>query len=992
MQHLYDYKYKDEKATVEGLLEVIDYPDELRNKSGILAQDYVEYVRKHKKQAGQLQKFIQEYELTTQEGLALMSLAEALMRIPDSMTADSLIKDRISTADWESHILSAEDILVKLSSIGLATSKTVVNSMVKRLGMPVIRNATFQAMKILGGLFVLGESIEEAYKRGKKRMDEGYLYSFDMLGEGARTFEDAERYFESYIHAVEVVGNNNKNKDAGPLATNGVSVKLSALHPKFHFANREECVPELQEKLTFLARKASENGIVLTMDAEEADRLTTSLEVFEHVMKDKQLAGWNGLGLAVQAYQKRAYPLLQHLVEQAEEAKRLLRVRLVKGAYWDTEVKHSQVFGHSDYPVFTRKANTDLSFLTCSQYMLNNRDRLVPFLATHNAHTIAAVMQFAGQNKKGFGFQCLHGMGQLLYRRVQDEGVPISIYGPVGKHADLLPYLVRRLLENGANSSFVNQIYDEQIDISTLTTDPVLAAQDHQEKRHTLIPLPKDIYQPDRANSRGIDVDDEVPVSVLYKKMEKTFKKMPKPPKLATSKDVDAAFKKAGKAFISWDNTPASERAAILNKAGDLMEEHMEHLMAICIKEAGKNIPDSIAEVREAVEFAHYYAARGVEDFSDFKELQGPTGELNLYRMRGRGVFVCISPWNFPLAIFSGQVLAALMAGNTVICKPAEQTPIIAAEAVRLMHKAGVPKDALILLNGDGKIGGELVNHPDAAGVTFTGSTEVAKLINISLAKKDGPITPLIAETGGQNTMIVDSTALPEQVVDDVILSGFGSAGQRCSALRVLCVQEDVADTMLTMLERAIKHFTVGDPLYLKHDIGPVIDQEAYDRLDKHYKKLEKDGHVLIRCPNVEDKKSPYYFAPILAEIPSLDYLETENFGPIIHVYRYKNKDIDKVVDKINALGYGLTFGVHSRILSKADKLANQIRVGNVYVNRSMTGAVVGVQPFGGQGLSGTGPKAGGHNYLKRFATEQAVSIDTTATGGNTTLVNLREV
>lgn len=992
MRELYTYKFKDEKKTVENLIDRIEYPAALEKKIAGKARHLVEFVRDNKSHAGTLQKFIQEYDLSTKEGLALMSLAEALLRVPDHTTANALIKDRLTVADWQRHIMSADDILVKLSSLGLATSKSVINSMVNRVGMPVIREATFAAMKILGNLFVLGQSIEEALKRGQKHIDNGYLYSFDMLGEGARTYPDAERYFNSYLHAVEVIGKKYQNPNGDPIKTSGISIKLSALNPEYNFAKRDKCIPDLTDKLMHLSERAAHYGIGLTMDAEEADRLMLSLDIFETVMKEKRLKDWEGLGLAVQAYQKRAYPLIEHLEDKARSSQRRLCVRLVKGAYWDSEIKHTQLQAYPEYPVFTRKSNTDLSYLTCAQKLLNARDIISPMLASHNAHTIAAVLEFAGKDRTRFALQKLHGMGDQLFDKVKEENVPISIYGPVGAHRDLLPYLVRRLLENGANSSFVNQIYDENIRIRDIIADPVRVADMSEEKRHTRIPLPKDIYQPDRPNSLGIDLTDTISVNALYKKMEVSLASFPKPLKSATLKDIDESFKAAKSAYKTWDLKPAKERAEIISRVGDLFEKNMEYLMAICTKEAGKTIPDGIAEVREAVEFAHYYAKRGIEDFGNYKELQGPTGEQNLYRMRGRGVFVCISPWNFPLAIFAGQVLAALMAGNTVICKPAEQTPLIAQEAVRLMHEAGIPKDVLILLLGDGAIGAKLVAHKDVAGVAFTGSTEAAQSINRALAAKDGAITPLIAETGGQNAMIVDSTALAEQVVDDAMLSGFGSAGQRCSALRLLCLQEDTAEGIITMMCEAMESFVVGDPWQLSSNIGPVIDKDAYENLVAHKKRLQKEAKILKECQNVpEDIQGKPYFAPLLAEISSLAFLKREVFGPIIHVLRYKAKERDQLIEDINALGYGLTFGFHSRIIGDADRIVDQVRVGNVYVNRSMIGAVVGVQPFGGQGLSGTGAKAGGPHYLHRFATEQSISINTTAAGGNTTLVSLKE-
>lgn len=994
-------KFADEKLCVDMLIQSISLSDQQRASIQEKAKSYVEAIRKNRKDAGILQQFIQEYDLTTQEGLALMTLAEALLRVPDSLTANALIEDKLSEADWKAHIKTAEDIFVKLSTVGLSVSQSVMRSTVNKLGMPVIREATFRAMKILGGVFVLGQTIEQGLKRSKPNREKGYLYSFDMLGEAARTLPDAQYYYDAYMHAIQVIGKDvhkRTNEDTPVLNRDGISVKLSALYPRYDDAQRERCFPILKDSLLSLAKQAAHHGIALTMDAEEVDRLELSLDIFEAVFNDPALKNYGGLGLAIQAYQKRAPKVIDRLVDMAKAADKDLMIRLVKGAYWDTEIKHAQVLGMPDYAVFTRKCNTDLSYLACAEKLLAAREHGVrPLLGTHNAHTIATILEMAGDDKSSFAFQRLHGMAEQLYNMVYEEsGVPVSIYGPVGPHADLLPYLVRRLLENGANSSFINQIYDAAIPIDSLTADPIDQAQEIENRRHPHIPLPLDIYKPDRSNSAGIDLTDKASVDALYKKMDKTAEKLPRKPADTKESEIDKAFDKAKNAFESWDTLGGEKRAEIIEKIGDLMEENIERLMAICAKEAGKTIPDGIAEVREAVEFCHYYAARGREHFSDFQELQGPTGEQNLYRLRGRGVCVCISPWNFPLAIFTGQVVAALMAGNCVLAKPAEQTPIIAQEAIELMHKAGVPKDVLIGLYGDGKLGAAMVDHPKTAIVAFTGSTEAAKAINMALAKKDGPITPLIAETGGQNAMIVDSTALPEQVCDDVLLSGFGSAGQRCSALRLLCLQDNTADKMLKMIMDAMDTYYAGDPYRLSTDVGPVIDKAALETLKKHKKRLEKEAKILKICPNMPDEGSAIterypFFAPTLAEIDSLDFMKREVFGPIIHVYRYKARDREALMQKINEMGYGLTFGLHSRMARQSDIVAAAMRVGNIYVNRSMTGAIVGVQPFGGQGLSGTGPKAGGPNYLQRFATEQAISIDTTAAGGNTTLVSLKE-
>lgn len=774
-----------------------------------------------------------------------------------------------------------------------------------------------------------------------------------------------------------------------------------------------------------LAEQASSHNISLFVDAEETERLEISLEIFEAVLQEKMLQGWDHFGLAVQAYGKRCYPLLEQIIELAKKYKRKIPVRLVKGAYWDSEVKKAQVNNFPDYPVFTRKANTDLSYLCCADLMLKNTKHLYPMFATHNAYTAAAVLELAAKNKVKPGelyeFQRLHGMGEALFDALlQGEGVAASIYAPVGPHKDLLPYLVRRLLENGANTSFVNKVLDKNVPVEDMLQDPVVAAKDHATKRHPNLVMPADLYKPSRGNSLGIDLNDAGAVKKVLQQISKFKPDYEAAPliggeaqKYGAQEDVlnpatgevvgkvwntgprriETAFLRAQDGFDVWSKVPAAKRAEALNKIADLYETHMHELMAICVKEAGKTIPDALAEVREAVDFCRYYAAQGAVDFDEAGlSLPGPTGEDNTLKLEGRGIFVCISPWNFPLAIFTGQVVAALMAGNAVLAKPAEQTPLIAYKAVELMHEAGVSKNALQLLPGDGNIGALLVQHKNVGGVAFTGSTEVAREINKTLAGKDGPIVPLIAETGGQNAMLVDSSALPEQVVDDAILSAFGSAGQRCSALRVMFVQKDVADKISHMLAGAMQEIVLGDPAKLSTDIGPVIDDQALSILIRHHQGLEGFGRLIAQVPIDEKlRKKGTFFAPIAYEINNIYGLTREVFGPVLHLIRYEADEIDDVLDQINGTGYGLTLGVHSRIESFQQKVADKMRVGNVYVNRSMTGAVVGTQPFGGMGLSGTGPKAGGPHYLHRFATEKTISVNTTAAGGNTSLVMLEE-
>ena len=979
------YLVKDEALCIENLVQSLDWNQKRSKRVQDQAAGFITYMRGAKRGSGELEVFLQQYALNTDEGLALMCLAEALLRVPDPATADALIKDKITAANWGEAKKTA-DWVVRAAGLGLVVTRGTLESALERIGAPFIREAINKAMKIMGAQFVLGETIESAMKNGGKFEKAGYRFSYDMLGEGARTSEDAQRYFEAYVHAIQALA---KSDNA---SRPGVSVKLSALHPRYEFAQAEICVPEMQKRLLHLCQIAADHNIALTVDAEEVDRLEISMHIIDHIFKQKPLAGWDGFGMAVQAYQKRALPFVAELVDRCKKYKRQLVVRLVKGAYWDTEIKRAQVLGLSDYAVFTRKCNTDLSYLACADQLLKHGDYFMPKFGTHNAFTASAVMDLASHHKANFELQRLHGMGETLFTYLIKEcGVQASIYAPVGLHADLLAYLVRRLLENGANSSFVNQVMDEDVSLEHLVRDPVFKAQDYEDKKHPEIPYPRDLYRMEkpqgRDNSAGIDLHDALTVQPLLKTIQKSY--VPPSLKKATQKDIDGLFNSTGKAFTTWMNKSAQERAGILDVAADLFEENMESLMHICVHEAGKTIADSVDEVREAIDFLRYYANRGRTDFVPHI-LPGPTGELNQIHLRARGTFVCISPWNFPLAIFTGQVAAALMAGNCVIAKPASQTPHIAHEAVRLMHKAGVPKDVLHLFIAGGVLGAKLVEHADTAGVAFTGSTEVAWTINRSLAAKDGPIVPLIAETGGQNVMFVDSSSLPEQVVDDVVRSAFGSAGQRCSALRILCLQDDAADKVIHMLKGAMAELVVGNPAQLSTDIGPVIDAASLEMLQAHRLMLE-DKAGFIAAASIAEGLEGDYFAPCAYEIDDVGLLEQEVFGPVLHVLRYKRSDLNKLMAQINGLGYGLTCGVHSRIETVQEQIAAGMDVGNVYINRTMIGAVVGSQPFGGMGLSGTGPKAGGPNYLHAFATEQTLCVDTTAAGGNTALVSLGE-
>jgi RHH-type proline utilization regulon transcriptional repressor/proline dehydrogenase/delta 1-pyrroline-5-carboxylate dehydrogenase len=955
-----------------------------------------------------------------------MVLAEALLRVPDAQTADKLIEDKLAAARFDDPSGPKSDTwLVSASSWALGvtsrllhpgdTPQSVLSSLVKRMGMPTVRLATRKAMQLLGHQFVLGETIRKALERARTQEGKGYRYSYDMLGEGARTAEDAERYFRSYADAIEAIG-----KAAGdkPLPDRpGISVKLSALHPRYEAVNGERVRDELLPKLRELVQMAKDRNLNFTIDAEEADRLEISLDVIAALLSDPVTEGWDGFGLAVQAYQKRAIHVIDWLVGAARRTNRKLMVRLVKGAYWDTEIKHAQENGAHAYPVFTRKAATDLSYLCCAKRMLATRDVLYPQFATHNALTIAQIIELSGGKAEGYEFQRLHGMGESLYKSVcERDGFPCRIYAPVGGYKDLLAYLVRRLLENGANSSFVTIVGDASVPVEAMLERPQAVLDNGHHASNRSIPLPKDLYGASRLNSAGIEFGCAAERALLTGGMSETrppfteagplgkglsasgdahpvFAPMDGSTRVGTVRFADTetarkAVDNARKGFEAWSRRPVEERADALDKVGDLLEEHRDRLMTILALEAGKCLTDGIAEIREAVDFCRYYANEARTGFGEGRLMPGPTGEENRYRYRGRGVFVCISPWNFPLAIFLGQISAALLAGNAVIAKPAEQTPLIAHETAKLMYQAGIPEDAFYLVPGEGDIGAALTSHPAVAGVAFTGSTETAWAINGTLAAKRGPIVPLIAETGGINAMLVDATALPEQVCDDVMMSAFRSAGQRCSALRLLYVQEDVADTLLTMLEGAARELSLGDPRLAATDIGPVIDEEARDTILAHLDDMKESQNLRYAGRTPEGKlANGSWVAPHIVELDKAEALTREVFGPVLHVVRYKARDLDIVLDQIAATGYGLTLGVHSRIDATVKKVVDRLSVGNVYVNRNTIGAVVGTQPFGGSGLSGTGPKAGGPSYLTRFALEQVVSINTAAAGGNASLV-----
>jgi RHH-type proline utilization regulon transcriptional repressor/proline dehydrogenase/delta 1-pyrroline-5-carboxylate dehydrogenase len=1015
----------DDGAIVAQLLAdpVIDQAGESRIDAS--ATRLIEAIRSSAGSIGGIEDFLREYSLSTKEGLALMILAEALLRVPDKETADALIEDKLGQGDWKHRETKSDALLVSASAWALGitarviqpgeTPEGIVASLAKRIGLPAVRTATRQAMKVLGSHFVLGQTIGEALKRASSGEARGFRYSFDMLGEGARTEEDARRYFKSYADAIDAIGRAAGNE---PLpARPGISVKLSALHPRYDALSRDRVMAELVPLVRDLARKAKGYELNFTVDAEEADRLELSLDVIAAVLADPALEGWIGFGLAIQAYQKRAFAVIEHVEALAKALGRRLMVRLVKGAYWDTEVKRAQERGLDDYPVFTRKAVTDLNYIHCARRMLAARPHLYPQFATHNALSIATIVEIAG-GTGGYEFQRLHGMGDLAYKALMRArpGTACRVYAPVGGHADLLAYLVRRLLENGANSNFVSVAADPSVPVSSLLRRPAAQIGSAKRARHARIPLPKALYGTQRPNSAGVELGSRDALATLQAELADGDKRKVEATPLIGGKPIAgkarpvlspvdgktvagtvveagedharSAMAIAAQGLRAWDRSDVNRRSTALEKAADLMEVRRGHLLRLLQLEAGKTIDDAIAELREAVDFCRYYAAQARRLFGAGELMPGPTGEENRLVHRGRGVFVCISPWNFPLAIFLGQVAAALAAGNAVVAKPAEQTPLIAYEAVKILIEAGVPGSVLQFVPGDGRIGAALVNNAAVAGVAFTGSTETAWAINRALAAKNAPIVPLIAETGGINAMIVDATALPEQVADDVVISAFRSAGQRCSALRLLCVQDDVADKIIAMIKGAAQELKLGDPRDLSVHVGPVIDAEAKEGLEAHIAAMSKTAKVhLMTTPPGQGS----YVGPHIFEIKAVEDLKREVFGPVLHVVRWKAGKLEGLLDAIAASGYGLTLGVHSRIDATIEAVTERMPAGNIYVNRNMIGAVVGTQPFGGVGLSGTGPKAGGPNYLKRFAAEQVIAVNTAAAGGNASLIAMGE-
>jgi RHH-type transcriptional regulator, proline utilization regulon repressor / proline dehydrogenase / delta 1-pyrroline-5-carboxylate dehydrogenase len=1038
------YHLMAEEELVDRLLERAIFTADERARIANMAAQLVRAARANRHKQGGIDAFMSEYGLSSDEGVILLCLAEALLRIPDKETVDALIAEKIGGGDWMRHLGRSDSLFVNASTFGLMVTGGVVRlgqdkgggpaavlkRLVSRSGEPVIRQALRQAMRVLGDSFVLGRTIGEALARAAPLEAKGYRFSYDMLGERARSAADADKYFDRYLAAAEAVGRAHPDGRGTTnrhdlMARPGLSVKLSALHPRFDPGKEERLQHELLPRLVELAVAARRNGLMLTVDAEEQDRLDPTLSLFAAAFLDPALAGWPGLGVAVQAYGKRAIPVLRWLRRLAHGEGKPIPVRLVKGAYWDSEIKWAQERGLADYPVLTRKTHTDLSWLAAMRLLQSDPAAFLPQFATHNAVSIAAV-RAAAPAAKGYEFQRLHGMGEALYEEVAAEGrfgAGCRIYAPVGPHEDLVAYLVRRLLENGANTSFVNRLADAAAPIEDIVRDPMAAIEKERDGRAAVhrLPRPPEIFAPERTNSGGIALDQPAVRQALLAdigaELKAPFAAAPivdgrtlagsgpgqlvlcphdRRQRIGTARAADAAAVEqaitgAKRAAHAWDRLGGPARAAILERAADLYERDRARLMAVIAREAGKTLENALGDVREAVDFLRYYASEARRLFSEPISLKGPTGESNTLELRGRGPFACISPWNFPLAIFTGQVAAALAAGNPVLAKPAEQTPIVAFLATRLLNEAGLPPGVLQLLPGDGTVGAALVKDPRVAGVAFTGSNATGWAIQSTLAARRGPMVPLIAETGGLNAMIADSSALPEQAIRDVVRSAFDSAGQRCSAARLFFVQDDAAKPMIDMLVGAVEALDIGDPLDYATDIGPVIDEQAAERLDAHKLRMQKAGKQLVDLPLPIECDVGTYVTPAVFEIADAGILEEEVFGPILHVVRFEGGHLDKVIDAINASGYGLTLGLHSRIAAVADYVAERARVGNLYVNRNQIGAAVGVQPFGGEGLSGTGPKAGGPNYLARFATERVRATDITATGGNVALLGLDE-
>ncbi len=1023
------YRMEEEACLAERLQQAAP-ASAVHGAAQLIAAQLVEGARAHK--ASGLDAFLQTYGLGTDEGIALMCLAEALLRVPDAATADALIHDKLGGVDWSEHVGESSSTFVNAATFSLMLTGQVLHQRradtgglgaslkraVGRLGEPVIRQATLQAMKILGGQFVFGRTIKEALERAAPERKQGLTHSFDMLGEAAMTFADAERYRQSYDAALAAIA---AEAGEGIVRSPGISVKLSALYPRYDFLHADAAKAALVPMLKALAAKARDADIHFTIDAEEAERLELSLDIIEALASDDELfaGGWQGFGLALQAYAKRAVPLTDWVIALARRHNRRIMVRLVKGAYWDSEIKLSQVGGHTDYPVFTRKVATDVSYLACAAKLLAAPDAVYPAFATHNAYTVGAIKALAGA--ADFEFQRLHGMGEDVYAelaRIEAAAghprTPVRIYAPVGGHKELLAYLVRRLLENGANSSFVNRMADAEVPVADLVGDSVAELAALGPRRNPAIPLPGDIF-PGRRNSAGVDLADPLVLEPLLEELTELASdndweaaptiehKQPGPVtaitapydtaqqlgtvRSAVASEINEMIARAAAFQPEWDGLGGDIRGVLLEEVADLYEAHTTELLSLCMREAGKSLVDAVLELREAVDFLRYYAAEARAHFTaEGAALPGPTGESNRLRLAGRGVCVAISPWNFPLAIFTGLIAGPLAAGNTVIAKPAGQTPLIADYAMRLFHEA-ISDGVVQLAPGGGEVGALLTADNRVAAVAFTGSTATARAINRSMAAREGQLGILVAETGGQNAMIVDSSALPEQVTRDVLASAFQSAGQRCSALRVLYLQDDVADAMLAMIKGGFEALVIGSPEDLTSDIGPVIDAAAKAKLDQHIAAMKRAGHTVWQRGLPKGLKAGHYVAPAIIEIRSIRELSEENFGPVLHVARFKASELEQVIADINACQFGLTLGLHSRIDATRRLVEAKARVGNFYVNRNQIGAVVGSQPFGGEGLSGTGPKAGGPHYLARFATERVTCIDTTAAGGNASLM-----
>jgi RHH-type proline utilization regulon transcriptional repressor/proline dehydrogenase/delta 1-pyrroline-5-carboxylate dehydrogenase len=1014
--------HADEASCVEQLLQDSPLSEPQRKRVVSRGRMLVAGCREDSDKAGMLDLFMQQYSLSSKEGVAMMCLAESLLRVPDAETADDLIAEKILSGAWAEHRGQSDSLYVNASTWGLMLTGRVVTleseitegtetwlkKMVNRMGEPVVRAAVRQAMKIMGQQYVLGRSIGEALQRGRKENTEGTRFSFDMLGEGARTMKDADRYFDAYMQGIAEIGKRETKDNA--IEANGISVKFSALHPRYQYVQEPRVMQEMLPRIRTLALEASKYGLGFTIDAEEADRLDISLDIFESLARDPELADWDGLGFVLQAYGKRAPWVAQWLVELGRDTGRKLIVRLVKGAYWDSEIKFAQEQGYTDYPVFTRKANTDLCYQVCAAKLLEAQDVIYPQFATHNAHT-AALVQELGRGKQ-FEFQRLHGMGDLLFMQLLEKSggspVPIRVYAPVGAHEDLLPYLVRRLLENGSNSSFVNRFLDQNVPLAQVVTDVQAEVESSPTHRHTNIPLPEDILRAagdNRPDTHGIDLSNADAARQLLSSVEtlagKSWhtgpiidgevnredgeavicptdtRRVVGTCRKATAGEVSKALELAAEAQPAWDELGGEARAEILERAADIMESRMHDLVGLIAYEAGRTLNDGVSEVREAVDFLRYYAQQARRRFTASKTVAGPLGEHSQLSLHGRGVFFCISPWNFPLAIFTGQVAAALAAGNSVLAKPADPTPLIASESISILHEAGVPGQVLHFIPGRGSMLGQIINtDPRIKGVAFTGSTEVAFGIQRTLVERGTEVPAFIAETGGQNSMIVDSTSLPEQVVDDAIRSAFLSAGQRCSALRVMYVQDVIADRIIGMLKGAMAELTIGEPWKLLTDVGPVINEGSRQDLLQHIENMKREAVLHYACEVPPEFDHGTFMGPQLIELRTVNQLPGEIFGPVLHVIRFSKAEFHKVIEEINGTGFGLTLGVHSRIESFADDIVRHTRVGNNYINRNMVGAVVGVNPFGGQGLSGTGPKAGGPNYMTRFASEHMTLLE----------------